>query len=105
MMNNIIYVNGVMQRPGYDFIQSADGRQTTFHVPPAPDSEFRMMIPPTEDAITFHTGGTGSPELLRVAPDGFYVRGVKLEQDEKEAQAVYKAFKRFLVESELRRDW
>jgi len=52
--------------------------------------------------ITLYSTGT---EMLRIAEDGFYVRGVKVPADEKEATAVYKAFKRFLAESELRRPW
>lgn len=45
----------------------------------------------------------GPNEMLRVAPDGFYVRGVKVPADEKEAETVYNAFKQFLVWSELNR--
>lgn len=56
----------------------------------------------TENSIALYSTGT---EMLRVAEDGFYVRGVKVPADEKEATAVYKAFKRFLAESELRRPW
>ena len=55
-----------------------------------------------ENEITLYSTGT---EMLRIAEDGFYVRGVKVPADEKEATAVYKAFKRFLAESELRRPW
>jgi hypothetical protein len=36
-------------------------------------------------------------EMLRVAKDGFYVRGVKVEADAKEAQAVYNAFKQWMT--------
>ena len=36
-------------------------------------------------------------EMLRVARDGFYVRGVRVEADEKEAEAVYKAFKQWMT--------
>ena len=36
-------------------------------------------------------------EMLRVAKDGFYVRGVKVEADEKEAKAVYEAFKQWMT--------
>ena len=44
--------------------------------------------------ITFHPrNGT---ELLRIANDGFYVRGVKVEQGHGEAQVVYAAFVEFL---------
>ena len=45
----------------------------------------------------------GPNEMLRVAPDGFYVRGVKVPADDKEAETVYNAFKQFLVWSELNR--
>jgi hypothetical protein len=50
--------------------------------------------------ISYHTGST---EMLRVAQDGFYVRGVKVPVDDKEAETVYTAFKQFLVWSELHR--
>jgi hypothetical protein len=36
-------------------------------------------------------------EMLRVAQDGFYVRGVRVEADAKEAEAVYKAFKSWMT--------
>lgn len=50
--------------------------------------------------ITFHSS---TQEMLRVSPDGFYVRGVKVPADENEAQTVYRAFRRWMVEAELRR--
>jgi hypothetical protein len=58
---------------------------------------------PEQDTIILSAGG--DQEMLKITKDGFYVRGVKVEQDEKEAEAVYKAFKRWLVENELRRDY
>jgi len=39
----------------------------------------------------------GGEEMLRVAKDGFYVRGVRVEADAKEAQAVYEAFKQWMT--------
>ena len=39
----------------------------------------------------------GGEEMLRVAKDGFYVRGVRVEADEKEARAVYEAFKSWMT--------
>jgi len=36
-------------------------------------------------------------EMLRVTKDGFYVRGVKVEADAKEAKAVYEAFKSWMT--------
>lgn len=44
-------------------------------------------------------------EMLRIGPDGFYVRGKKVPVDENEGLAVFKAFQRFLVEAELRRPY
>lgn len=48
---------------------------------------------------------TGSSELLKIAEDGFYVRGVKVPVDENEGKAVYNAIKCFLVETALRRPY
>jgi hypothetical protein len=47
---------------------------------------------------------TGNTEMLRVAEDGFYVRGIRVEADHKEAATVYTAFKEFLVWSRLSRE-
>jgi hypothetical protein len=43
----------------------------------------------------------GGEEMLRVGPDGFWVRGVKVEQDEREAHAVYNAFKQWMAWASL----
>ena len=56
---------------------------------------------PPENNIVFHAGPA---EMLKVTEDGFYVRGVKVEADEKEASSVYKAFKEFLVYHALTRN-
>jgi hypothetical protein len=53
--------------------------------------------------ITFRAGS--NQEMLKVTKDGFYVRGVKVAQDEREAEVVYNAFRRWMVESELRRPY
>ena len=52
-----------------------------------------------QQSIVFHVG---AGELLKIAEDGFYIRGVKVPVDENEGKAVYKAIKQFLVESALR---
>ena len=39
----------------------------------------------------------GGEEMLRIAEDGFYVRGVKVKQNKREARAVYEAFKRWMT--------
>jgi len=43
--------------------------------------------------------------MLRVAKDGFYIRGVKVPQDEKEALAVYKTFHQWLTWAALTRTY
>lgn len=52
----------------------------------------------TPSCLTLIASGT---EMLKVAKDGFYVRGIKVEQDDKEALIVYNAFKSFLMWAEL----
>ena len=55
---------------------------------------------PNPDAgITMHAHG--GDEMLKVAKDGFYVRGKKVEQDDKEAEIVYNAFKQWLAWANL----
>lgn len=51
--------------------------------------------------ITFYTNQS---EMLRVAADGFYVRGKKLDIDDTEAESVYKALRQFLIWSALVRE-
>ena len=46
----------------------------------------------------------GATEMLRVSEDGFYVRGVRVEADDREAATVYAAFKEFLVWNRLSRE-
>lgn len=61
---------------------------------PKPVLTINTTIPEKEtNSVTFFTG---DDEMLRVAPDGFYVRGVKLDQNELEAIKVYEAFTEWL---------
>jgi len=53
-----------------------------------------------QNSLTMIAGGC---EMMRVAPDGFYVRGIKVPVDDKEAETVYNAFKQFLTWAELNR--
>jgi hypothetical protein len=41
---------------------------------------------------SFTVKGNGPEELLRISEDGFWVRGIKVEQDPGEAKAVYQGF-------------
>ena len=56
----------------------------------------------TPSNICLHTGQT---EMLRVSKDGFYVRGVRVPQDEKEAEKVYNAFHQWLTWATLNRTY
>lgn len=64
-----------------------------------------QALPVVKPNIIFNTSGTSNEPILRISEDGFWVRGVKIEQDENEAATVYKAFKRWMVEAELRRPY
>lgn len=48
---------------------------------------------------------TGADEMLRVSADGFYVRGVKVPQDEREAETVYNAFLQWMSYMALTRNY
>ena len=52
---------------------------------------------PVPNSITMHAGDGN--EMIRIAPDGFYVRGVKIPADDKEAEIVYNTFKQWLVQA------
>ena len=58
-----------------------------------------ISMTPTNN-IVFHSG---PDEMLRIAEDGFYVRGIRLEQDDKEIKEVYNCFKEWLTWSTLNR--
>ena len=64
------------------------------------EMRFRDTVP--TNTITCMAGGE---EMLRVGPDGFWVRGKKVEQDDTEAQAVYNAFKAWMAWAQLNRDY
>lgn len=52
------------------------------------------------NSIGFNVGET---EMIKVAEDGFYVRGERVPADANEAKVVYEAFKSFLAWAELNR--
>jgi hypothetical protein len=68
--------------------------------PSTPNTVLSVTAPPANNII-FHSGQT---ETLKITKDGFYVRGKKVPADKKEAMAVYKAFKEFLVYHALTRN-
>jgi hypothetical protein len=83
---------------GYDFQPLQDVMNNWAQNPPTPPVTFEL---PKNNNVTMIVSGN---EMLRVAPDGFYVRGTKVPVDDKEAATVYNAFKEFLVWSRLSRE-
>jgi hypothetical protein len=59
----------------------------------------------TELPMNHITCLAGGAEMLRVGPDGFWVRGIRVKQDDNEAQAVYNAFKAWISWAQLNRDY
>ena len=68
--------------------------------PGHPQYELLGSNPDKAHSIIFNTGADHE-EMLRVTPDGFFVRGQRVPADEKEAELVYNAFKEFLVYHQL----
>ena len=42
-------------------------------------------------------------EMIKITNEGFWVRGKRVEQDDKEAETVYNAFKQWLTWAQLQR--
>jgi hypothetical protein len=60
-------------------------------------SDIKLAQPNT---TTFFCNGD---EILRFSDKGFWVRGKKIKQDDKEAQTVYNSFKEWLTWQHLER--
>ena len=61
-----------------------------------------VMSVDQESNITLNTSTT---EMLRVSKDGFYVRGIRVNQDDNEAEIVYNAFHQWLTWATLNRNF
>ena len=66
-------------------------------------SELSINSPVETNTINFRT--SSETTILKITDEGFWVRGVKVPQDEQEAKTVYKAFRQFMVEAELKRPY
>jgi hypothetical protein len=66
----------------------------------APIGATKMNPKLDNNSVTFITAGD---EMLRIAPDGFYVRGQKADATEHEATVVFKAFQEWLAWQQLNR--
>lgn len=65
------------------------------------DVTYALHTPEKPNAISLMMAG--NDEMLRIAEDGFYVRGQRVPADDKEAAAVYHAFKQWLAWANLQR--
>jgi hypothetical protein len=73
--------------------------------PLLPDGSFGTITIDPEyerlrNTITFCAGNPNT-EMLKVSQEGFWVRGVKVTQDDKEAEIVYNAFKAWMMWAKL----
>ena len=57
-----------------------------------------------ENKITFTVNGEIPDPMLSISEDGFWVRGVKVEQGPMEAQEVYQAFLQWMTWASLTRE-
>ena len=63
-----------------------------------------QLADPQPNNIVFQLGNAMDEPILKISDDGFWVRGVKVPQDDKEAEAVYNAFKQWMTWSSLTRN-
>jgi hypothetical protein len=57
---------------------------------------------PSSETITLNAG---SDEMLKISEQGFWVRGVQVPQDEREAKIVYDAFREWMTWASLTRKY
>lgn len=69
---------------------------------PSNTVQYEIYKPDPDAGIAMHAAG--GDEMLKVTKNGFYVRGKKVEQDDKEAEVVYNAFKQWLSWAQLQRN-
>lgn len=63
--------------------------------------EYQSHTPKKSNAISLMMAG--QDEMLKITEHGFYVRGKKVPQDDREAAVVYNAFKQWLAWANLQR--
>lgn len=76
--------------------------------PNFPGSEITLRgNEPEQGNVVFYAGNMleENSEMLKITKDGFYVRGVKIDQDDKEAETVYNAFRSWLTYHALVKDY
>ena len=67
------------------------------------DEKYEVRADGTVESSMTLAAGTVPEEMIRISRDGFYIRGKKVPQDDKEAETVYNAFKQWLAWANLTR--
>lgn len=57
------------------------------------------------NSISMYTDADHEDEMIRVSKEGFWVRGVKVPQDDREAETVYNAFLQWMSHMALTRNY
>lgn len=65
------------------------------------EADYQFYEPKEPNSIVLNS--TGNDEMIRITAEGFWVRGVKVPQDDREAETVYAAFKQWLAWANLQR--
>ena len=66
----------------------------------SPDPVLTVNAPVELNAVTFFSSGV---EVLKCSDKGFWVRGKKVKQSDREAEQVYNSFKEWLTWQQLSR--
>jgi hypothetical protein len=77
----------------------ATSNQLVFHKQADAHPVISLTAPPENNIVL----SSGETEMLRIAEDGFWVRGIKAKADDKEVEQVYNCFKEWLTWSTLNR--
>jgi hypothetical protein len=87
-----------MKSTAQDLLDAYDSGLYNYDTVVAPGGPYTFAPTKSPNTVTFHCG---EDEMLKCSDKGFWVRGAKIDQDDKEAEHVYNAFKQWLVWAQL----
>ena len=73
-----------------------------YHMPELHEDMTVQLNGPNSETITLNAG---VDEMLKISQQGFWVRGVPVPQDEREAKLVYDAFREWMTWASLTRKY
>ena len=74
-------------------------------IPPAGANPGYLIRDENDSPNSISMYASSDCEMLRVSKEGFWVRGVKIPQDDKEAETVYNAFLQWMSHMALTRNY